>query len=156
MAALVFVLTRIPQIPIPATGGYVHLGDAGITFAACAFGPWIAMLAGGIGTALADLSSGFAQWAIFSFLVHGAQGWVMGLITRKSHDVRMTVLAVIVGMGVLVAGYFVAGIILMGVGAALGEILPNIIQGLSGGIVGLPLYFAVRKAYPPLTQYTDF
>lgn len=27
MAALVFVMTYFPKIPVPVTGGYVHLGD---------------------------------------------------------------------------------------------------------------------------------
>jgi uncharacterized membrane protein len=78
LAALIFVLTRYLQILIPATQGYIHLGDAGITFAAYAFGPWAALLSGGLGTALADLSSGYAQWAFLLAAVHGAQGgrWV--------------------------------------------------------------------------------
>lgn len=29
MAALVFVMTYFPKIPVPVTGGYVHLGDGG-------------------------------------------------------------------------------------------------------------------------------
>ncbi|MGN1020325.1 MAG: ECF transporter S component, partial [Aristaeellaceae bacterium] len=27
LAALVFVLTYFPKVPVPVTGGYVHLGD---------------------------------------------------------------------------------------------------------------------------------
>ncbi len=154
MAALIFVLTAVPRIPVPATGGYVHLGDAGITFAAYAFGPLVAMFAGGAGTALADLL-GFPQWAVFSLIVHGLQGWVMGSIVRRKLNLLTIVLSVAAGTLIVIVGYFGAGVILMGVGVATSELLPNTIQGLSGGLVGIPLYIAVRAAYPPLTRYEE-
>ena len=153
MGALIFVLTAIPRIPVPATGGYIHLGDAGITFAAYAFGPWVAAFAGGIGTAMADIAGGYAQWAVFSLLVHGLQGFLMGLIVKKAVNTLSVVLSVIAGAAIVVGGYFIAGTILMGAGAATAELIPNTIQGLTGGLIGVPLYLAVRKAYPPLAQF---
>ncbi len=153
LAALIFVLTRYLQIPIPATQGYVHLGDAGITFAAYAFGPWVALLAGGLGTALADLSSGYAQWALFSLLIHGAQGGIMGWLTRKEVKTPTVILSIIVGVAIVVGGYFLAGVILVGVGKAATEVPFNTLQALSGGIIGAPLYFAVLRAYPLLSRY---
>ena len=155
MAALVLVLTRFLQVPIPATQGYVHLGDAGITFAACAFGPWVAAVAGGLGTMLADLTSGYAEWAVFSLLVHGVQGWVMGWLLRREVDVVGVALAVCASSVIVVGGYFVAGTMLMGMGKAASEIVPNLLQVLSGGVVGVPLYLAVRRAYPPVTRYRE-
>ena len=85
MSAMIFVLTVVPRIPVPATGGYIHLGDAGITFAACAFGPVIAMAAGGLGTALADLM-GYPQWAVFSFsfTVSRAMSWVWSSVKNST------------------------------------------------------------------------
>jgi uncharacterized membrane protein len=152
MGALIFVLTAIPRIPVPATGGYVHLGDAGITFAAYAFGPWVALFAGGMGTAMADML-GFPQWALFSLLVHGLQGFLMGMIVKKAVNVWTVVLSVVAGAAIVVGGYFVAGTILQGAAVATLELIPNTIQGLSGGIIGIPLYLAVRKAYPPLERF---
>ncbi len=154
MAALIFVLTTLPRVPIPATGGYVHLGDAGVTFAACAFGPWVAMAAGGLGTALADLL-GFPQWAVFSLIVHGLQGLAVGLILRRGLNVVSGVAATLAGTAIVVGGYFVAGVILVGPGAAAVEMLPNTLQALSGSVIGIPLYWAVQRAYPPLDRYSD-
>lgn len=154
MAALIFVLTAFPRVPIPATGGYVHLGDAGIAFAACAFGPIVAMISGGLGTALADLL-GFPQWAIFSLIVHGVQGWAMGMLLRRRLDGLAVGSAVVVGALCVVVGYFLAGIVLEGVAAALVEIVPNTIQAVSGGLIGVPLYLAVRRAYPPVGRYSE-
>ncbi len=152
MGALIFVLTAVPRIPTPI-GGYVHLGDVGITFAALAFGPWVAMIAGGLGTALADVAGGYAQFALPSLLTHGVQGLLMGLIVRRQLNNVTYTLAIIVGALTVVAGYFLAGIALYGLAAALTELIPNLVQGLVGGIVGVPLYLAVRRAYPPLAHY---
>jgi uncharacterized membrane protein len=160
MSAVVFVLTRMVQIPTPA-GGYIHLGDAAIFFSAFAFGPWVGGIAGGLGTALADATSGFAQWAPFSFVVHGLQGFVVGLMVLGARRTiggsaqvgwYRLVLAAAVGSLIVVGGYFVAGTILEGVGVAVAEILPNVVQALSGAVIGTLLYVAVRQAYPPLTQ----
>lgn len=154
MSALIFVLTWIPRFPLGATGGYVHLGDAGITFAAAAFGPWVAMVAGGLGTALADLI-GYPQWAIFSFIVHGVQGAVLALIIRKNLTWVTAVLATLASIVIVAGGYFLAGIILQGVATSLLEVPFNAVQALSGSLVGLPLYWAVRRAYPPIGSYRD-
>jgi uncharacterized membrane protein len=154
MAALIFVLTTVPRIPVPATGGYIHLGDAGIAFAACAFGPWVAMAAGGLGTALADLV-GFPQWAVFSLIVHGLQGLAMGVIFRKGLNWLTAVVATVFSIVTIVAGYFVAGVLLESSAVAVLEILPNTIQAVSASLIGLPLYWAVRRAYPALESYSE-
>ncbi len=149
MGALIFVLTALVRIPVPATGGYVHLGDAAITFAAYAFGPWVAMVAGGMGTAMADML-GYPQWAPFSLVIHGVQGLAMGWMVRRRINTLKVLLSLVIGAGIVVAGYFAAGTLLVGVGAASLEVIPNTLQGLSGGLIGVPLYLAVRRAYPPL------
>ncbi|MBN2007320.1 MAG: ECF transporter S component [Anaerolineae bacterium] len=154
MAALVWVLTAQARIPIPATNGYIHLGDAGIAFAACAFGPWVAMLAGGLGTALADLM-GYPQWAVFSLVIHGIQGWAMGQIVRKTVNAGTVVLSIAGGAFIVVAGYFAVSSVMSGANVALSEVPLNILQALGGSIVGVSLYFAVCRAYPPLRQYGE-
>jgi uncharacterized membrane protein len=153
MAALIFVLTRMVQIATPAKG-YIHMGDAGIVFAALSFGPGVAAVAGGLGTALSDITSGYAQWALFSLLIHGLQGYLVAVIARHKVNSWTLTLGVIASTLVVVVGYFLTGTLLMGLAAAVTEILPNIIQGISGGLVGVPLYIAVSRAYPPLLRYT--
>jgi uncharacterized membrane protein len=149
MTAVVFVLTRLVQIPTPARG-YIHLGDAGIFFSAFAFGPWVGAVSGGLGTALADITSGYPQWAIFSFLIHGLQGWVAGWMSRRWPGTAGLLLSAVVGSVIVVAGYLAAGMLLSGVGAALGELPLNIVQVAAGAVVGLLLFAAVRRAYPPI------
>ena len=153
MSALIFVLTRT-QLSVTPTGGYIHLGDAGIIFASLAFGPWVGMVAGGLGTALADITSGYAQWAIFSLLIHGLQGWAAGqLFDKLRQRLLATILASAASLVIVVGGYFIAGTILEGTAIAVGSLLPNTFQALGGSILGVPLYFAVLRAYPPLRRY---
>lgn len=152
MIAIVFVLTRVIQIPTPAKG-YIHLGDAGVFFSAFAFGPWIGAVAGGLGTALADVSGGFPQWAIFSFLIHGAQGLVVGWMVRKWPTTWGLLSSAVAGAVIVVVGYLLAGILLSGVAAALAEVPLNIIQVAAGAVVAIPLFVLVRQAYPPITRF---
>jgi uncharacterized membrane protein len=152
MTAIVFVLTSIVRVPTPAKG-YIHLGDAGVFFTALAFGPWIGAAAGGLGTALADVGGGYLQWAPFSLLIHGLEGWVVGWISRRWPGVAGLVLSVAAGAIIVVAGYFVAGVFLSGVGAAVGELPLNVLQVIGGGVLGTVLFVLVRQAYPPITRF---
>jgi len=54
-AAFTCVLTFIVPITIPATQGYINLGDIGVMISGLLFGPIIGGIAGGFGSALADL-----------------------------------------------------------------------------------------------------
>ncbi len=152
MTAVVFALTSAIKIPTPAKG-YVHLGDAAIFFVSFAFGPWVGGVAGGLGTALADIAGGYPEWALASFLVHGFQGWLVGVLAWRQVEWYRMLIAIALGSVVVVAGYYVATL-LMGYGlvAAASEVPANIVQALSGGVVSAPLYLAVRRAYPPLAQ----
>lgn len=84
LTALVTVFTIIIRIPIAPTRGYINLGDVAICFAALSFGPFTAAIAGGLGTGIADLLSGYAQWAPISFFIHGLQGYLVGIIIKKA------------------------------------------------------------------------
>ena len=104
MLAVVFVMTRSVTFSI-GPAGYVHVGDVGIYVAAFLFGPIVALVAGGAGTALADLSLGYGQWAPGTLVIHGLQAFVAGYIGWRSGLVRM-VIALIVGGAIVVVGYF--------------------------------------------------
>ena len=58
MAALVYVATSIIQIPSPVNG-YVNLGDCFVLLAGWVLGPVYGSLAAGIGSALADMFTGY-------------------------------------------------------------------------------------------------
>jgi uncharacterized membrane protein len=153
MIAVVAVLTFAVQMPVPATGGYMHFGDAGVFFTALAFGPWIGGIAGGVGCAIADIVSGYAIWAPLTLVAHGLQGVVTGILGYRKNVAGMIV-AWVAGALTLIAVYFFGEWFIygLGYGGALAEILPNMIQVAVGGVIGIPLFLAVRKAYPPVER----
>ncbi|MBN1246039.1 MAG: ECF transporter S component, partial [Anaerolineae bacterium] len=79
----------------------------------------------------------------------------VGLALRKGLNVVRGIAAAVISIAVVVAGYFVAGVILESQAVAALEILPNTLQALSGSVIGFPLYWAVRRAYPPLDKYSE-
>jgi len=81
MIALVFVLTFAIKIPVPFTRGYVHLGDSMIFISAILFGRRVGALAGGLGSALADLVGGYAYWAIPTLIIKSVMGALVGWIS---------------------------------------------------------------------------
>ena len=58
-AALTCAATMLIHIPMPATNGYINLGDCVVLLSAFFLGPVYGMAAGGIGAMLADLLLGW-------------------------------------------------------------------------------------------------
>ena len=159
MMAVTATLTLVIQIPVPATGGYIHFGDIAANFSALAFGPWAGFLIAGGGMALADVLAGYATFAPATLIVHGLQGVVVGLIGRNRKPWLMLVAAAVGGL-VVVGGYFLYEWLILaqgaseGLNAALTEVIGNIIQ-VSVGLVGVPIYMLVARAYPPIARWAE-
>jgi uncharacterized membrane protein len=155
MIALVVALTR-PIIPTPI--GYTHLGDSAVYFATFAFGPWVGLLAGGLGTAIADVLTGeYAFFAPLSLIVHGLQGLVAGWVYLKRRDILGLALGTLAGGLIVVGGYFLGETLFPiwgGLANAIGEAPFNVVQVLIGS-VGALVYLAVSRAYPRLLQSGD-
>lgn len=81
-AALVCISTMVIQIPIPL--GYMHLGNACILLVGALFGPVTGLFAGGIGSAMADLLTGYTQWVIPTLLIKSVMGFVIGYLAWGS------------------------------------------------------------------------
>jgi uncharacterized membrane protein len=151
MTALVMGLTLAHVSPTPV-GGYIHLGDIAVYFASFAFGPWVGLVSGGLGAALADVIGGGAAFAPLSLVVHGLQGFVAGWIAGQNPTTRRMILALLVGSLILVVGYFAGeALFYVGAGEALLEIPWNIVQEVVGAL-GAVVYLAVARSYPRLRQ----
>ena len=180
LIAVTALFTYVIRIPIAPTRGYINFGDVAIFFTAIIFGPITALITGGVGTALADLLAGYAQWAPFTFLAHGLQGLAIGLVINTGRKLHVTsqqrnqsksgqeeltsvprkpgivslLLAFVLGTLVMGGIYFLTGGLMVGFAAAATEIPGNILQNVAGILVGTPLAMAVWKAYPPIRYYT--
>ena len=152
MTAIVAVFTLVVRIPSPI-GGYISLCDAAVSFVAYVFGPVSGLIAGGLGAAFADLIGGYPQWAVISFIVHGLEAFLMGLIVKKgSSSIPMRILAAFIAVVIVSGGYLLLTTLfgLTVFSEAVLEVPANIAQSAVGAVIGLLLYSGVRKAYRPL------
>ncbi len=157
LIALVFLATYFTKIPTPLPGGYFNLGDAVIMLAAAFLGPIGGLIAGSVGSALADLAYGALLFAPITFVVKGIEGLAAGLLIskmRKTGGLKhgRLIAAVIAGAVIMVAGYFLAEAFLLGffdetfgLTAAVAELLPNSVQGLLSAVLGYILTLVLNR-----------
>jgi uncharacterized membrane protein len=145
MAALVAVVTMIIQVPTPLTKGYINVGDSMVMLVAVLFGPTIGAFAGGFGSALADVITGYAHWAPFTLVIKGVEGFVIGYITSKKDDFTTILLATILGGVLMVLGYFLVEVYFYGVGYALTSVPGNTLQAVTGIIVGSGVGHIIKR-----------
>lgn len=143
MAALVFVMTYVPKIPVPVTGGYIHLGDGMIFLAAMLLGPQ-AVAAAALGSALSDLVGGYMAYLLPTAIIKGLVALIAWKCYRREHWLQ-TLVAFILAELAMVAGYFLFEAVMYGVPAAIGAVGPNMIQGLGGVVVGMLCRLAVPR-----------
>ena len=150
MIALTTVMTIVFQIPYPGTEGYFNLGDIMVMLSGLLMGPIGGFIAGGGGSALADIATGYAYYAPITLVVKGFEGMAVGYLgSRTLLKTRMSVmdiLAVIVGALIMLSGYFLAQVFLYGLPAALGELVTtNLAQVAIGGVVTLLIGPTIRS-----------
>ncbi|MDE6727473.1 MAG: ECF transporter S component [Oscillospiraceae bacterium] len=151
-AALICVATMMIRIPLPLCG-YVNFGDCFILVAAWILGPVYGFAAGGIGSAFADLFSGYAQYVPGTFVIKGLIAVAAALIARaflcKSEKLRFSgyVVGGIVGEIVMVGGYYLYESTALGVGfaAAFDSVLGNTVQGAFGVALSVVLAQVIAK-----------
>lgn len=135
MAALVFVMTYLPKVPVPVTGGYVHLGDGAIFLATLLLGP-LGIPAAAIGSGLSDLLGGYMVYVIPTVIIKGLVALVAWKIWKEGSWLR-AVIAFVAAEAVMVLGYFAFEAVMYGAVSAWAAVGPNCIQGLAGVIIGL-------------------
>lgn len=108
LAALVFIITRFVQIPIPC--GYATLGNTVILLAAVLLPGTPSILIAGIGSALADLLS-FPIYALPTLVIKCLMVVVFHALGAKN---KRTILAAVVSLFIPVIGYALTGIVIYG------------------------------------------
>lgn len=162
LAATCTVATYI-KIPV-GTGAFVHLGSAAIFASAILFGGLKGGLAGAIGSGFFDLLGGFSPYTLWSFVIKGIAGWIIGSVANNRHakkavsgktwkQIVLNVLATLLGALWTLAGYLVAWTVVIGSWeAAVGNIMASVLSSAVGIAVGIPLSMALRK---PLAKYIN-
>ncbi|MBN2899167.1 MAG: ECF transporter S component [Clostridia bacterium] len=153
MAALVTVGTMLIQIPV-GISGYVHLGDSMVYFAGVIFGPVIGGLAAAIGSFLADMLSGYAVYAIPTFIIKGLDAVVIALVYKllsggsasSTRKITAYTIAFLCGTLLMASGYFLFETFMYGMEGAIVAVIPNLFQGAVGGVISIPFFLLFSKS----------
>lgn len=146
LMALTTVMTMVVQIPVVGSSGYVNMGDSVVLFTALYLGKKHGAIVGGLGSALADLISGYAVYAPITLITKGLEGFICGLIAEKVSGTAGNILGTIVGGIIMVSGYFIGEIFMFGMKASMAAVGPNAMQATFGIVSALIIFAGVKKA----------
>lgn len=161
-AALCAVGTLVIVIPLPY--GYFNAGDIFVLLSAWCLGPLYGPIAAGVGSALADLWSGYALYAPATFFIKGLDAltayfvWygLKKLISKNSLDAVPRLLSALLGEAVMVVGYFLFESLLYGFAGGALALVGNTLQGITCTAFALLLIAllypikSVQKLFPKL------
>lgn len=139
LTALTTALSLLFVLPVPQTKGVVTLCEAGIYTTALLLGSPSGAIVGSLSGGMIDFLSGYPEWALFSILIHGCQGYITG---RFRH---YPLLALCLGSVTMILGYAAATTIMFGFGAGIASILSNSLQNVFGILVAFPLVNYLKR-----------
>lgn len=146
--AIVCVATMIVKIPSPATNGYFNLGDCFVLISGWLLGPIYGTLAAGLGSALADILSGYVQYAPATFVIKALMAvaaYFIFIFLRKKPFVAKLISG-IAAEAFMVLGYFGYEAVILSYGlAAAGSIFSNAMQGTVGIAAAIAVATVIEK-----------
>ncbi|MBQ3573962.1 MAG: ECF transporter S component [Clostridia bacterium] len=149
LAALVCVTTMAVKIPSPLKG-YLNLGDCVVLLSGWILSPFYSFFAAGLGSALADIISGYAIYAPATFVIKGVMAIAAFFITKalcsKFGRLASAVLGGLVAELIMVFGYFIFEGFIYGFSPSLINIPANAVQGLVGLIIGVILIKIIERS----------
>lgn len=147
--AIAMVTLSTLSIRIPTIKGYVNFGDIMIFVSAALIGKRTGFLAGGIGSALADIIGGYFIYAPGTFIIKGIEGLICGFIIRHNDEGKLNIpsliLACVLSAAWMVFGYFAYEYAIFGMATALPSIPSNILQGGVSAVAVIPIVLALKK-----------
>ena len=148
IAALACVATMIIKIPTPLKG-YINLGDCIVLVAGWMLSPAYAFLAAGLGSALADIFSGYATYAPATFVIKGLMALIafygFRLLNKRLGNAPSRIISGFIAEAFMVLGYFVFEGFLYGFAPSIVNIPANAIQGIGNLILAVLLIIAFQK-----------
>ena len=141
-AALCCVATMIIKIPSPLKG-YLNLGDCVVLLSGWLLAPAYGFAAAGIGSALADVFSGYVIYAPATFVIKGIMALIAHFCFKGMHnkvgDNASRILGGIFAELAMILGYFIFEGFMYGFAPSVVNIPANGVQGIAGIVVGFIL-----------------
>ena len=148
IAALACIATMIIKIPTPLKG-YINLGDCIVLVAGWMLSPAYAFLAAGLGSAFADIFSGYATYAPATFVIKGLMALIalygFRLLNKRLGNAPSRIISGFIAEAIMVLGYFIFEGFLYGFAPSIVNIPANAIQGVGNLILGVLLIIAFQK-----------
>ena len=147
LAALVCVATMLIKVPSPLKG-YVNLGDCVVLLSGWVLSPVYAFLTAGVGSALADVFSGYVIYAPATFVIKGLMALIccLAIRTAKKKSLAMKILSGVIAEIVMVGGYYIFEGFMYGFISSALNIPANAVQGVFGIVLGLMLIKIFEKS----------
>lgn len=140
LASLTCIATMIIKIPLPLKG-YMNLGDCTVLLCGWVLSPCCGFLAAGLGSALADIFSGYAVYAPATFIIKGlmdlAAYFIFKVLYKKINSTFARIVSAFIAELIMAVGYFIFEGFLYGFAASMINIPANIAQGTAGMILGI-------------------
>ena len=142
MAAMVCVATMIIKIPSPMKG-YLNIGDCIVLLCGWLLAPGYGFVAAGLGSALADMFSGYLTYAPATFLIKGSMALIafacFKLMNKRIGKLPSQIIGAVLAEIVMVLGYYVFEGFMYGFIPSAVNIPANAVQGAAGLILGIIL-----------------
>lgn len=148
LTALTCVATMIIKIPSPLKG-YLNIGDCIVLISGWLLSPLYGFLAAGVGSALADVFSGYLTYAPATFVIKGLMALVAYFLFKsirfKIGDLGSRIISGVAAEIVMISGYFIFESILYGFVPSLVNIPANGVQGAAGIVIGVLIIEILSK-----------
>ncbi len=151
LAALVMMGTAFMPIKLPSFTGYIHIGDA-LVYVAGSILPFpFSMFSAGIGACLADVVTGYAHFAPFTFVIKMLMALCFSSRSEKILSKRN--LTAVVGAGIInIGGYYLTEMVinrqdtfLKTAVTAAGSLYGNLIQSVGSAVIFIVIALALDK-----------
>jgi len=155
--ALVFAATSVIVVETPATKGFFNLGETMVYTAALLGGIVVGTIAGGLGSALADLYLGYPHYAPGTLIIKGIEGFIVAHLSSRFRRLNIaqwkvvSVISAIIAFG-LVAGlgytYYRGETILYFLGSEVEFSIPGELWFILGALLSLGILYLGFKYDP--------
>ena len=149
LAALTCVATMVIKVPSPLNG-YLNLGDCIVLLAGWMLSPALGFLSAGLGSALADVFSGYVTYAIPTFIIKGLMALIafygFKLLNKRLGDVLSRLISGISAEITMILGYYLFEGFLYGFIPSAVNIPANAVQGVAGLVLGVLLIKLFQRA----------